>query len=278
MSISISQVSDGPNNPSLIQNKKAVSEELFAQMLDTALVQHSIPARQEVAVRQGDTLSEIVEAYISQQGVSVSARDIYQGVQAVAAANGIQNPNLIFPEQHIDLSVLMKETAVKEASVTPPLVLEPAMMESRAGRQAELTLPVDAPVSSRYGMRFHPIYHEMRLHKGMDLAAPTGTPVRSAAEGTVESTGWREGYGRTVTINHGNGRSTLYAHLNDYQVQAGQIIKSGEVLGSVGSTGNATGPHLHFEVRQDGKPVNPERLLKPESNLAANGGKSVNAG
>lgn len=132
-----------------------------------------------------------------------------------------------------------------------------------AGRASagELRLPVDAPVTSSFGPRTHPITGAKRLHAGIDLGAPTGTPIGAAAAGTVTFAGERGGYGNLVIVDHGNGTETRYAHQDTLGVRAGQVVEAGEPLGTVGSTGQSTGPHLHFEYRRNGEPVDPRPLL-----------------
>jgi murein DD-endopeptidase MepM/ murein hydrolase activator NlpD len=124
-----------------------------------------------------------------------------------------------------------------------------------------LHLPVDAPMSSGFGMRVHPVTGAKRLHAGIDLAAPTGTPIGAAAAGTVTFAGARGGYGNLVIVDHGDGTETRYAHQHTISVRAGQTVAAGDLLGTVGSTGQSTGPHLHFEFRRDGEPVDPAPLL-----------------
>ncbi|MEL7232131.1 MAG: M23 family metallopeptidase [Pseudomonadota bacterium] len=122
-----------------------------------------------------------------------------------------------------------------------------------------------ARLSSSFGMRRHPISGFNRLHKGTDFAAPTGTPVYAAGHGTVERAGRYGGYGNYVRIRHANGYKTAYAHLSRYGrgVRAGARVRQGQVIGYVGSTGASTGPHLHYEVYINGKPVNAMTLKLP---------------
>lgn len=116
-------------------------------------------------------------------------------------------------------------------------------------------------VSSAYGMRTDPFNGQVKFHQGVDIAAPAGTPVRAAADGKVIFSGQMAGYGNLVEVDHGNGWVTLYGHNAANLVAVGEDIKAGQAVGLVGSTGRATGPHVHFEVRKAGKAVNPDSFL-----------------
>ncbi|HEV2438851.1 MAG TPA: peptidoglycan DD-metalloendopeptidase family protein [bacterium] len=117
--------------------------------------------------------------------------------------------------------------------------------------------PASGPVSCGFGWRIDPIFHRRALHTGIDIAASWGAPVAAAEAGTVLYVGWMTGYGNVVVLDHGNGVSTVYAHLSSYAVRTGESVRRGQVIARVGSTGWSTGPHLHFEVRQNGQPVDP---------------------
>lgn len=123
------------------------------------------------------------------------------------------------------------------------------------------TMPVAGTPTSGYGARIDPIQHKEIKHPGFDLAAKTGTEVDAAADGTVVQAGPAGTYGNLVTIRHGNGVETRYAHLSATTVKAGDHVNSGEQIGNVGTTGYSTGPHLHFEVRKDGQPIDPAPYL-----------------
>lgn len=118
-------------------------------------------------------------------------------------------------------------------------------------------LPGIYPSSNTYGNRLHPIFNEWRFHAGTDIGAASGTPIHAADSGTVTIAGVGSGYGNYVTISHGGGRSTLYAHMSSIACSAGQQVNQGDVIGYVGSTGWSTGPHLHFEVRVNGATTDP---------------------
>jgi murein DD-endopeptidase MepM/ murein hydrolase activator NlpD len=117
--------------------------------------------------------------------------------------------------------------------------------------------PCNGPITSGYGYRTHPIFRSRRMHTGVDIGAPYGTTIKAAGDGKVVSCGWFGGYGNCVIIDHGKGRSTLYGHCSRLCCSAGDIVKAGQKIAEVGSTGNSTGNHCHFEVRINGDPVNP---------------------
>ncbi|MFN6953242.1 MAG: peptidoglycan DD-metalloendopeptidase family protein [Acetobacteraceae bacterium] len=129
-----------------------------------------------------------------------------------------------------------------------------------------LRTPLDgARISSRFGMRRHPILGYSRMHRGVDFAAPTGTPVYAAADGVVESVRFERGYGNVVRLRHQGGMMTLYAHLSRFApgMRAGVRVRQGQTIGRVGSTGMSTGPHLHYEVHIAGRAVNPATASPP---------------
>lgn len=123
-------------------------------------------------------------------------------------------------------------------------------------------------VASGYGMRIDPVYHVRKFHQGMDFTAPTGTEIFATGNAKVEFTGWKQGYGNTVILDHGYGYKTLYAHLYKSLVRKGQKVRRSDIIALVGNTGKSTGPHLHYEVRLNGKPVDPRNYyfydLSPE--------------
>jgi murein DD-endopeptidase MepM/ murein hydrolase activator NlpD len=139
-----------------------------------------------------------------------------------------------------------------------------ALLRRRGGKgphisgHGSLSAPLRNPqITSTFGYRTHPIYGDRRLHAGIDFHAPTGTSLLAAAAGEVVFAGWKSGYGNTTIIDHGGGVATLYAHQSNIAVRVGQDVKRGAVIGYSGATGNVTGPHLHFEVRVNGTPVDP---------------------
>ena len=153
----------------------------------------------------------------------------------------------------------MFETKVKE--------LDEALDALDAVKSRARTLPIANPapglaITSTFGVRRDPILGTPALHSGMDFRAPTGTKVHVTAPGTVTRAGRNGGYGRMVEVDHGNGFSTRYAHMSRIRVKVGDSVKTGDVVGDLGSTGRSTGPHLHYEVRRNGDAIDPLRFLK----------------
>lgn len=139
----------------------------------------------------------------------------------------------------------------------------------RAGVEASLPnlMPVNYPyLSSSFGWRRHPISGRHVMHEGLDFAAPKGTPIHAASGGVVTFAGYKSGYGKMIEINHGNDLVTRYAHASKLKVKSGDIVERGQKIAAVGSTGHSTGPHLHFEVRMAGHPLDPVLFLeKPQT-------------
>jgi murein DD-endopeptidase MepM/ murein hydrolase activator NlpD len=129
-------------------------------------------------------------------------------------------------------------------------------------------VPVRKPVAglldmtSPFGVRIDPFLGRAAMHSGVDLRGDVGEPVRATAAGKVTVAGWDGGYGKMVEIDHGNGLATRYGHLSEIDVKLGQTVRAGETIGRIGSTGRSTGPHLHYETRINGEPVDPQKYLR----------------
>lgn len=168
------------------------------------------------------------------------------------------------------IDLLAKETYIQAKSYDELLELaktQEVRMENLPAIQPVLNKDLKRTASG-YGMRIDPVYHVRRFHAGMDFSAPVGTDVFATGNAKVVFTGWKQGYGNTVELDHGFGYTTLYAHLYKVLVHNGQNVKRGDVIALVGNTGKSTGPHLHYEVRYQDKPVDPRNFyfydLTPE--------------
>ena len=168
------------------------------------------------------------------------------------------------------VDILEKEIYVQARSYDEILDLaknQEARMENLPAIQPVLNKDLKR-MASGYGWRIDPVYHIRRFHEGMDFTAPVGTDIYATGNGTVVYSGWRQGYGETVEIDHGMGYATRYAHCSKRLVRVGQKVKRGDVIAKVGNTGKSTGPHLHYEVHSQGRPVDPRNFyfydLSPE--------------
>jgi len=143
-------------------------------------------------------------------------------------------------------------------------LLDSGIPEGWVPAEKTLKWPVSGvyTITSPFGPRIDPVYEVERFHSGVDIGAPAGTPVVAALDGEVGYAGWNGGYGNVIYIIHNGGYETRYAHLSSIAVKQRQIVKAGDVIGYVGSTGKSTGPHLHFEVRVGGRAVNPLDFFK----------------
>lgn len=149
---------------------------------------------------------------------------------------------------------------------------------SAAQRSDGLMAPVAGRITSGFGVRYHPILHFARMHSGIDFGAAWGSPIVAAADGQVIATGWSGGYGRQVRVAHSGGIVTTYSHMSSIAASPGEIVRQGQVIGYVGSSGLSTGPHLHFEVRFNGQAVDPTGVrLQSRKQVGASERQAFNA-
>jgi murein DD-endopeptidase MepM/ murein hydrolase activator NlpD len=188
-------------------------------------------------VKAGQTLTDIAKTY----GVSL---------QEIITVNDLDTRKYIYPGE---------ELLIPSASEAPAW----RRFQLAGGRSVFLSWPLHGPLTSGFGPRRHPITGERHFHEGIDLEVPEGTEVYAARSGRVLFAGQRGGYGLSVVLQHDHGYRTIYAHLSEIFVYRGQFIEGGQRLALSGNTGNSTGPHLHFEILHDGKPLDPLALLPP---------------
>jgi len=151
--------------------------------------------------------------------------------------------------------------------------LEEALGQLETLKQSARDYPIFNPapgqsVSSSFGVRRDPFLRRPAMHSGIDFRGRTGTPIQATGAGKVVRAGWAGGYGRLVEINHGNGWTTRYAHMSRIDVKIGETVSTGDLIGAIGSTGRSTGPHLHYEIRKNGKATDPVRFLKAGNRIA----------
>ncbi len=243
---------------------------------------------------QSENFNEFLERRYQLRRVYAADRDVLGELKA--RADEIKNQRAVVESQKTRVSLLRQELLAKkqqyEAEATQQQQLIGRLQTDKAAleaAQAQLVrdseeiaalirervaaasgavrgtgifvFPVNGRITSGFGYRRHPILGTSRLHAGVDFGAPQGTTIYAADSGSVIYAGWYGGYGRAVIVDHGGGITTLYAHSSRLFVSVGQAVTQGQAIAAIGATGLSTGPHLHFEVRQNGNPVNPMAYL-----------------
>jgi murein DD-endopeptidase MepM/ murein hydrolase activator NlpD len=257
----VEDINDGPRIAAFVEaiaekQGEVVAAQKRLRHATRQLEEEAAAARDGVAAKQQDVLARknALEAARAEQAtaraeVAAEAANEQRLLAAVQAKKSeyLRQINQLQRESN-DIAAQLRKRQSGEA-VTP-------------SGHGVLAYPVTNPVmTSPYGYRTHPIYGDRRLHTGVDFRAGTGTPVYSAGGGVVVFAGWKTGYGNTVVIDHGGSLATLYAHNSALAVSTGATVKRGQRISSAGSTGNSTGPHVHFEVRVNGSPVDPMKYL-----------------
>lgn len=221
--------------------------------------------RAEVEV-QKDAAKQQRDVVVNRLAELEGLRSEQEAVRAAVAADEAEHAGLLEEvrrrkaEFEAEINALRAESSTVSALLRG-LAARPtasAAAGAVAGASGTLTTPLPgAAITSQFGPRVHPIFGTARMHDGIDYGAPQGMPIRTAAAGTVVAAGVRGGYGNATIVDHGGGVATLYGHQSEMYVAAGTAVRGGQVIGAVGSTGFSTGPHLHFEVRVKGVPVDP---------------------
>lgn len=235
-------------------NQQKIALDRYTRLKDeTAKARQDVEAKRDEARRQQDEIVAQRQQLedVRNQRDSVRQQVVSEEQQQEALLAQIQAKKADFETQ---ISALQAEssaiTLLLQGVQTGQVALPPG-----SGR---LSPPIpNALITSTFGPRMHPIFQEVRMHTGVDFGATAGTPIRAAADGTIVYAGPRGGYGNATIIDHGDSLATLYAHQSAIYVTVGQRVKRGQVIGAVGCTGFCTGPHLHFEVRVGGTPVDP---------------------
>lgn len=202
-------------------------------------------------IRQGDKISVLYERHETKDGIHIKSGNI---LYASLMVNGHEIPIYRYETKDGDIDYFKPDgTSVRKALMKTPIE--------------------GARLSSGFGMRHHPVLGYDKMHKGVDFAAPRGTPIYAAGDGVIERASRHGGYGNYIRIRHNSSLKTAYAHLNGYAkgISAGVRVKQGQVIGYVGTTGRSTGPHLHYEVLKNGAQTNPSRLKLPQGEALKGG-------
>ena len=243
--------------------KSLVSGQRSAVDRYAALKEQTEELRQQVQQKR-DAVKAQRDVVVGQQAQLESARRQQDDVRQQVVAQEQQQQSLLDQIQSRKAEFEAQVAALQAESDSISRLLQGVQSGQAAAPSGHgvLAVPIPgAPVTSPYGMRVHPVFGTVRMHTGVDFGAPTGTPIHAAADGVVIAAGPYGGYGNATIIDHGNSLATLYGHQSAIYVSVGQRVSRGQVIGAVGCTGYCTGPHLHFEVRVNGNPVDPMPYL-----------------
>ena len=225
-------------------------------------------AEREAAIRSIEDGIEEEIAELQTLGIRLGKlrSDLYERRGELAKAVADQEALLADVQERIDefegeLTALAREERSIQQAIEAASAPAPTVDTGTTANSGGWVRPIPGAVTSGFGMRVHPITGQNRMHNGWDMDAPHGAPIKAAKAGRVILSGVKGGYGNTVMIDHGGGFVTLYAHQSKLGVSVGETVGAGEVIGYIGSTGQSTGPHLHFEIRVNGSPVNPGTYL-----------------
>jgi murein DD-endopeptidase MepM/ murein hydrolase activator NlpD len=244
------------DSPKELMQKREIEQYALQQDLMNSRIDQLASVLKEIEDRDDNIYRTIFEAEpipVEERKAGVGGSDRYRNLK------GYENTKRI-TETAKKLDQLSRELYVQSKSFDEVYKLaknKEKMLASIPGIQPISNKDLKR-IASGFGYRIHPIYKTLRMHEGIDFSAPIGTPIYATGDGTVERLKSRmSGYGKVVKINHGFGYETLYAHMSKIIVRPGQKVKRGEIIGYVGNSGRSTGPHLHYEVRKNGKPINP---------------------
>jgi murein DD-endopeptidase MepM/ murein hydrolase activator NlpD len=232
-------------NDELVGGLKQTRDDVAAEEKAVADKERGVHKAVADLQEQSDQLAALRAAQAAQKAASLSVRKQKNGQLAAVT-------------QDLALLEQQENQLLAESNALSGVI---AGASGAGGGTGSMTWPVGGPVVSPFGWRIHPILHYRKMHTGIDIAVGYGVPIHAADSGSVIYATWMGGYGNVIIIDHGNSISTLYAHQSSLAVGAGAHVGRGQVVGYVGSTGFSTGPHLHFEVRVNGNPVDPMGYL-----------------
>lgn len=239
--------------------ENSLAAELQEMKIQYQLLNKKVKQSQKVLAQVEERDNNIYRSYFELEPISEDIRKAgFGGVNRYAKFSDWTHADLV-TEVTKSIDILNKQLVIQSKS------LDEIIISAKEKDKMLAHLPAIQPVANKdlkrlasgYGMRMHPVLKVPKLHKGADFSANVGTPIYATGDGRVKLSGRHGGYGNTVIINHGYGYETLYAHMSRIKVKRGQRVKRGDVIGYVGNSGLSTGPHLHYEIHKDGKPIDP---------------------
>ncbi len=253
----------------VLLNTKSISEFISTYFYLTEIVKNDTEILQDLE-REKNKIEEDRKIVNTQKEQLKSAKNNKEKIAIVLENTRILQNNyklkLTEEEKKLQEEIEQYESELKQVQAEIVILTTSELGEEYVGGIMAWPVPGYTRITSPFGMRYHPILHIYKIHTGMDIGAPTGANFVAASEGIVVKAEMNSAYGNMVVIDHGGGVSTLYAHGSQILVTVGQAVKRGEPVLKVGSTGYATGPHAHFEVRINGEPVQPINFLKNNLN------------
>ncbi len=245
-------------NEATIRSRRAVAEHVASIQTDLLGSEAALRNAQAEADQQQVALSALAQQRRNLLAVAESQRqDVATGVSELEDTSA---------SAEAALEELVREKQAEEerrrAAARQAAQLAGESLPPEPGAPGQLAWPVSGPITSPFGMRVHPVYGRPILHAGIDIGVPQGTTIGAAADGRVIVAGYQGDCGNMVALDHHGGLSTIYCHMSQIFVGVGQDVQRGQAIGAVGMTGDATGPHLHFQVMQDGHPVDPMSFLR----------------
>ncbi len=247
----------------LIANVNQAARRYQQMVADLSTVQSTLLREQADQERQQQQLGVLADERRQLLAVAASqrqaiAQQVYE-LENLSAAEEARLQELIRIRQREEAEAALRAriAAIQARRMAAIAAGLPPPIERYEGGPVQFAWPLRGPITSPFGMRTDPITGRWQLHSGIDIGADYGVPIQAAADGIVLFVGWYGGYGNAIILDNTNGLSTLYAHCSATYVSQGQNVQRGQVIGAVGATGYATGPHLHFEIRVNGVPVDP---------------------
>lgn len=231
------------------------------RLLNTLEILERTEQNQQLAIEENQRTVEVLLAGLEIKRAALEDDKIALAAAAAIVDQEVHEAARILASIEAEIAEIEGEIAAFESEQAKLQADLNRLTSSGGSNPGRLSWPINGSVSSGFGYRIHPISGVSKLHTGLDISAGSGTPIAAAGSGTVIWADWYGGYGKTVIIDHGGGLTTLYAHQSSLNVSAGSSVSAGSTIGYVGSTGYSTGPHLHFETREYGTPVNPMNYL-----------------
>jgi murein DD-endopeptidase MepM/ murein hydrolase activator NlpD len=245
-----------------LQRQGSLKDQLDDAQSDLRKEQAKAQEAERVAAEERDHVTQLRgQADAEREQAAAAEQQEQQAIEAIRARKADFEAQYEAVQAEIEAQIAAAAARMSRGNPTPGAVPNTGSSSANGGGRGSgngrFIWPVNGAVASGFGPRTHPIYGGSRMHTGLDISASQGTPIKAAGDGVVVMAGGNGGYGNWTMVDHGGGLATGYAHQSRIGVRVGQHVSTGEVIGYVGSTGASTGPHLHWEVRVNGNPVNP---------------------